>query len=116
MIRTRSTMSTEVRHAMRGGVGDVTLRHLFTKEEITAKSRLCAVLTLPPGASIGTHQHEGEDEVYYVLKGTGVLDDGRTRTTVNTGDAILTGRGESHALENTGTTELEILAVIMCYA
>ncbi len=116
MIRTPSAMPTETRHALRGGVGDVAVRHLFTKEEITARTRLCAVLTLPPGASIGTHQHEGEDEIYYVLKGSGTLDDNGTRTTVTPGDAVLTGRGESHAIVNTGNTDLEILAVVMCYA
>ena len=116
MIRTQAVMSTEVRPAMRGGTGSVTLRHLFSKEEISAKSRLCAVLTLPPGASIGNHRHDGEDEVYYVLKGTALLDDGQVRSTLTEGDAVLTGHGESHAIANIGTTDLEILAVIMCYA
>ena len=116
MIRVPSAMPTEVRSALRGGTGDITIRHLFTKEEITARSRLCAILTLPPGASIGSHRHDGEDEVYYVLKGTGRLDDGHARTAVAAGDAVLTGRGETHAIANTGTTDLEILAVIMCYA
>lgn len=116
MIHTPAMMPTEVRHAMRGGVGDITVQHLFSKEEITAKTRLCARLTLPPGASIGTHQHNGEDEVYYLLSGTGMLDDGTTQTTVTAGDAVLTGRGESHSIANTGDTNLEILAVIMCYA
>lgn len=116
MIRTASSMETETRAAMRGGTGSVTLRHLFKKDETTAKTRLCATLTLPPGASIGPHQHAGEDEVYYILKGRGELDDGKTRTTVTAGDAVLTGRGESHAIANSGDTDLEILAVIMCYA
>lgn len=116
MIRNASSMETEVRTAMRGGAGSVTFRHLFKKEEITARTRLCAVLTLPPGTSIGTHQHDGEDEVYYILKGRGVLDDGKTRTTVSAGDAVLTGRGESHAIANSGDSDLEILATIMCYA
>ncbi len=116
MIRKASEMETEVRPAMRGGTGSVTLRHYFKKEEITAKSRLCARLTLPPGASIGVHEHSGEDEVYIITRGTGLLDDGHSRTVVNEGDAILTGKGESHAIANTGTTDLEIIAVILCYA
>lgn len=116
MIRTPETMKTEVRPNMRGGTGSVTVRHLFAPEEFGAKVRLAAKLVLPPGASIGTHQHNGEDEIYLVLKGTGSLDDGKTRTAVAAGDAILTGRGESHAIANTGTTDLEIAAVIMCYA
>jgi mannose-6-phosphate isomerase-like protein (cupin superfamily) len=116
MIRKFTDRAVEHRPAMRGGTGTVTVRHYFQKEEITAKTRLCAALTLPPGTSIGPHQHEGEDEVYIVTKGSGLLDDGKTQTSVTVGDAILTGNGESHAISNTGPTDLEITAVIMCYA
>lgn len=116
MIRKASEMKTEARAAMRGGTGTVTIQHFFEKEEITAKSRLCARLTLPPGASIGVHEHSGEDEVYIITRGTGTLCDGKTTATVTTGDAVLTGKGESHAISNTGHTDLEIIAVIMCYA
>ncbi len=116
MIRNPSQMETEVRRNMRGGIGSVTLQHFFKSEEFNARSRLCARLTLPPGASIGTHQHDQEDEVYIVLKGSGMLDDGVTTTRVGAGDAVLTGRGESHAISNTGTTDLELVAMVMCYA
>jgi len=116
MIRKSADREVESRSAMRGGTGTVTVSHYFKKEEITAKTRLCACLTIPPGASIGPHQHEGEDEVYIVTKGTGLLDDGKTKTPVTVGDSILTGNGESHSISNIGTTDLEIIAVIMCYA
>jgi mannose-6-phosphate isomerase-like protein (cupin superfamily) len=115
MIRTSESMETEARPGMRGGTGVVTVRHFFKPEEMTARTRLCARLTLPPGASIGSHQHEHEDEVYIVLNGEGVLDDGHTKTTVRAGDAVLTGKGESHAIANTGKDVLEIIAVIMLY-
>ena len=115
MIRKPTEMEAEVRTAMRGGTGNVTIRHMFKKEEITAKSRLCAWLTLPPGASIGTHQHLQEDELFVIVKGRGELDDGTSKTVVTAGDAILTGKGESHAIANAGDTDLEIIAVIMCY-
>jgi mannose-6-phosphate isomerase-like protein (cupin superfamily) len=116
MIRKLADRSTENRSSMRGGTGTVTVSHFFKTEEITAKTRLCANLTIPPGASIGAHQHNGEDEVYIVTRGTGLLDDGKSITQVAAGDAILTGNGESHSISNNGTTDLEIIAVIMCYA
>ena len=116
MIRTASQMREEVRENMRGGAGAVTIRHYFEKEEIRAKTRLCAKLILPPGAGIGAHRHDGEDEVYIVTRGSGVLDDGRSQTRVSEGDAVLTGNGESHAIRNDGRENLEIVAVIVCYA
>ncbi len=115
MIRHAADMLTEVRENMRGGTGAVTIRHYFTREEFAARARLCAKMTVPPGASIGAHRHEGEDEVYVIVKGEGMLDDGRTQTRVTAGDAILTGRGESHAISNAGAGDLEIMAFIMLY-
>ena len=116
MIRHAPEMQSETRVAMRGGNGSVAIRHLFKPEEISAKTRLTAVLTLPPGASIGPHQHQGEDEVYYIVKGRGMLDDGTQQTIVGPGDAILTGNGQTHAIANAGDSDLEVLAVIMLYA
>ena len=115
MIKKQKDMDIDVRANMRGGEGEITIQHCFKKDEFTAQSRLCAKLTVPSGASIGTHQHDGEDEVYIILKGTGLLDDGSTKTEVSEGDAILTGNGESHAIANNGSEPLELIAVIMCY-
>ena len=115
MIRKAAEMETEVRSQLRGGVGNVTLRHFFKKTEITARTRLCARLTLPPGASIGPHKHDGEDELFIVTRGSGMIDDGKNRESVQAGDAIITGKGEFHAVVNNGQEPLEMIAIIMLY-
>ncbi|MFC1451754.1 cupin domain-containing protein [Verrucomicrobiota bacterium] len=115
MIRTSKDMRIENREDMRGGEGTVTIVHCFEKEEISANARLCSRLILPPGSSIGTHRHEAEDEVFIVMRGSGLIDDGESQARVSVGDAVLTGRGESHAVRNDGTEDLEMVAVIMCY-
>ncbi len=115
MIRTRSEMEAETRDRMRGGEGAVTIMHYFKRDEFTAKARLCAKLSLPPGAGIGPHRHAEEDEVYIITRGSGTLDDGQDKTRVSAGDAILTGNGESHAIANDGDEPLELIAMIMCY-
>ena len=116
MIRTPHEMKVETRENMRGGTGPLTLRHYFAPDEFGAKTRLCALLTLPPGSSIGEHAHEGEDEVYLILRGSGVVreQDGERRVTA--GDAVLTGRGASHALANDGAEPLELAAFVILYA
>ena len=106
-------MASEQRAAMRGGKGTVTITHLFKPGEMTTPTRLCAKLTLPPGASIGLHPHEREDEVYYILRGTGRILDNGALADVGPGDAILTGGGASHAIECTSAVPLEIMAVII---
>lgn len=115
MIRTQSEMKIEIREAMRGGPGSASIRHLFEPKDFKAAVRLCAEITLKPGSGIGTHQHLTEDEVYFILRGEGLLNDGTTQTRVKTGDSILTGRGESHSILNDSTSDLVLLAVICCY-
>lgn len=67
--------------------------------------------TLAPGVSIGEHRHEGDEEVYVILEGTGVLHlDGR-RHEVGPGDVCLTRHGQRHSLENTGTQPMRLLVV-----
>ena len=116
MIRKPHEMKTEVRENIRGGKGKITFHHLFAKEEIVAKTRLCARMVVHPQSSIGLHVHENEDELFVVLSGSGLLDDGQRQTPVFAGDAILTGNGQSHSIANNGAADLEILAVIMCYS
>ena len=115
MIRKGNDMVSEVRAEMRGGKGSVTIRHFFKQGEIKAKCRLCSRLILPPGASIGPHKHEAEDELYIIERGVGILDDGCNKIKVEPGDAILTGNGECHSISNAGNEPLELIAVIMSY-
>lgn len=115
MIRTPSEMASEVRPSMRGGRGEVTVRQMFKPEEFGGKVRLCARLTLPPGTAIGPHAHAGEDEVYVIVRGRGMLEEGGRETRVQTGDAVLTGKGASHAVRNDGDEPLEIIAFIVTY-
>lgn len=115
MIRKSKELETEVRREMRGGKGNVKICHFFKKDEITSKCRLCARLILPPGASIGMHKHETEDELFVIERGSGLIDDGQGQNEVGSGDAILTGDGAQHSLINNGKEDLSVIAVIMCY-
>jgi mannose-6-phosphate isomerase-like protein (cupin superfamily) len=115
MLKKKSQQETEKREAMRGGSGAVTVRHYLKPEEIKARTRLCAELILPPGASIGTHEHVDEDEIYLIQKGQGLMTNGGKEFKVAEGDAILTGQGASHSIKNTGSEDLVVTAVIIKY-
>lgn len=115
MIKKKSEQTIEVRKNMRGGGGEVTIRHYFKPDEITAKARLCAELLIPPGAGVGLHDHAGEDEIYIIQKGKGLITDDGKESEICQGDAILTGKGAAHAIRNTGSEDLVLTAVIMQY-
>lgn len=100
---------------MRGGAGEVIVRHYFKPEETKARTRLCAELVLWPGASIGVHDHVDEDEIYIIQKGRGIMTDSGQEIEVEAGDAILTGQGASHSIRNTGTEDLVVTAIIIKY-
>jgi mannose-6-phosphate isomerase-like protein (cupin superfamily) len=112
MLKSPQQMEAEYREHMRGGQGTVELMHLF-KEELPARCRILARITLPEGASIGYHTHDNETEIYYFLKGTGTVDDNGEQKPVSVGDALHTGGGRGHAVFNTGTGDLEFMAVIV---
>ena len=63
---------------------------------------------LQPGAGIGYHEQK-EDEVYYVLSGTGVMTIDDKSFDVTPGTAVLTRPGSSHGLRQTGAEDLVIL-------
>ena len=115
MIKRNAAMQKEVRERMREGTGTVEILHVFRKEELRGKVRLFARLRLPKGASIGYHEHDGEEEVFYILSGSGVVNDNGVATPVGPGDAVLTGGGAGHAIENRGDEPLELMAVILSY-
>ena len=115
MIKRAQNMERDIREQMRGGKGTVEMLHVLRQEELGGRCRLLAKLTLGPGASIGKHVHENEEEVFYILRGTALVDDNGTPVTLNAGDALLTGGGQSHSVENTGNEPLEMMAIILLY-
>ena len=63
---------------------------------------------LHPGASIGYHLQK-EEEIYYVVSGTGEMTMNDKKFAVQAGDAVLTLPGSSHGLKQTGKDDLVII-------
>ena len=77
----------------------------------TSGFRLIHDNTLEPGASIGEHAHKGDEEIYIVLYGSGVMKiDGKPEK-VEPGDVCITRSGHKHDLKNTGTAPMHFLVI-----
>ena len=63
---------------------------------------------LKPGAAIGYHL-QNEDEIYYIIRGKGIMKMNDSSFDVQAGDAILTRPGSSHGLQQTGKDDLVII-------
>lgn len=116
MIKRKEEFQTEIRKNMRGGDGEVRIEKLWDPEkDLKANNRLFAKLVLEPGSGIGFHNHDDEEEIFVILKGTAEADDNGKKVVLNTGDTIITGDGAGHAIKNIGDDTLEIMAVISRY-
>ncbi len=106
-------MNTETIEHVAGGKGHVIKHHILTKEQMLDKNSMFAKITLEPGCSIGYHVHHGDAEAYYILSGNGTYDDNGTVRPVKAGDVTFTPDGMGHSLENTGTNDLDFIALII---
>ena len=66
---------------------------------------------LPPGASIGLHCHDDDEEYYYILSGQGIMTLDNNQFDVQAGDCTCVFPGGRHALKNTGDTELRFIVI-----
>jgi len=114
MVIHRNEMKVEEKERMRDGEG--TTRLLYLLDAAGEKNaRMFAEVTLKPGSSIGYHKHDSETEYYFILSGTGTVNDDGKEVQVKQGDSIITGNGASHSIKNTGTAPLVFHAVIVTY-
>lgn len=68
--------------------------------------------TLPPGATIGKHTHEGDSEIIYILSGTGeVFYDGDI-IPLEAGQCHYCPKGHTHSLINNSEADLVFFAVV----
>jgi mannose-6-phosphate isomerase-like protein (cupin superfamily) len=89
----------------RGG-GETTAYSFFAK--VNGLPLVFRKRALHPGSAIGYHEQR-EDEIYYVLSGTGELTLDDTLHVIGPGTAVLTRPGSSHSLRQTGPSDLVIL-------
>ena len=113
MLKQADSLKKEVFQERFGGKGELQVTNFLNPDEFEGKGRLFAKNVLLPGASLGLHQHNGDFETYVILSGEGLLNDNGEMKSVKPGDVIVTSNGEKHSLENTGTENLEFLALVL---
>lgn len=113
MIKRAGTINEEIRPGMLGGKGEVKIIHLLEGNEFQGKGRLFAHNIIKPGCSIGSHQHKGDIEAYYVLKGEATYYDNGEKTIIKPGDLAYTDNLQSHSIENESNEDVEVIALIL---
>jgi mannose-6-phosphate isomerase-like protein (cupin superfamily) len=102
----------EVAEDVRGGTGTVyahKLLDLFPGSAIKS----VGLVRLEPGASVGAHSHNGDEDFYYCISGIGVVVDNGVEHPFTPGTLQITRDGETQAIRNTGETELVFLGALI---
>ncbi len=81
--------------------------HMYTDE-----ANRIFTASLPPGASIGEHMHDGTSEIIYILRGNGTGSVDGSKTAMKPGMCQYCRDGHTHSLVNTGDGPLEFFAVV----
>ncbi len=113
MIKTRESINVQEVEGLRGGNGTAEIHHIIEGDELKEKGKLFSKIVLPKGASIGLHEHSEDFEVYYILKGKGLVREGEDAIEVRERDAVYTSDGQKHSIENIGEEDLEFMAVVI---
>jgi mannose-6-phosphate isomerase-like protein (cupin superfamily) len=107
ILGTPEMVKGERAQSSHGGSGGYFVRTLLESPP-DSSFRYVRDLILDPGSSIGDHPHQGDDEIYFIISGTGVMQvDGEQRK-VGPGSAVLTRSGSHHGLVNTGSLHMRV--------
>jgi len=87
--------------------GGNTTAYKFFKAATTSKLQFTKRI-MHPGSGIGYHLQK-EEEIYYIVSGTGEMSMNGETFPVQAGDGILTLPGSSHGLKQTGKEDLVVI-------
>ena len=97
-----------------GGKGSIQIEHLLTPAELDGKCDMFAKVTIPPGCSIGIHEHHGNTETYHLLQGKARYNDNGQEALLQSGATTFCPDGEKHGIENASSqTDLIFMALII---
>jgi quercetin dioxygenase-like cupin family protein len=65
-----------------------------------------------PGQEHAPHAHQGQDKLYVVLEGSGVVQVGEQTETLSSGDAAFAPSGVIHSIRNPGPDRLVVMAIL----
>jgi len=91
--------------------GTVLQWELMKENEFSSTMNVFHANILSPGVAMTPHQHESEEQFYYILGGVGVVTVGREEREVREGDTVYLPPRLPHALRNPGTYPLRWLAI-----
>ena len=85
------------------------IRELMHPEQHGNRNQSLAEAQVPPGTSTHLHRHRQSEEIYHIVRGSGLMLLGEERFAVTRGDSICIPPGTPHCVTNDGDESLVIL-------
>jgi len=79
---------------------------------IQGESLFVGLNSFEPGQEHAAHSHVGQDKLYFVIEGSGVVRIGEEAALLNAGDAAFAPSGVVHSIQNPGPDRLVVMAVL----
>ena len=83
-----------------GGPGTCQIAHLFQTEKLAGTWHFIEYLIVPPGVTIGQHQHEANEETYFIIEGQARMTINGQDYNVKPGNFIVNHPEWEHGLRN----------------
>jgi mannose-6-phosphate isomerase-like protein (cupin superfamily) len=97
--------------AMNGGKGSVKYRRMLGPEVFRSNWGYVDHVLIPSDSSIGSHSHDAQEEIYYVISGRGRATVQGETVEIGPGDGISCRTGEAHGFYNSFQSDLEMMVV-----
>ncbi|MEO1130883.1 MAG: cupin domain-containing protein [Planctomycetota bacterium] len=111
MQREQRAMHSEPIDACHGGVGRLLCRVVMEEGESDVGIRFMHDDVLEPGASIGEHLHADDEEIYFVVEGSGTMILDGAQRPIGPGDVSLVKRGHTHGIVNSQDGPMRLIVV-----
>ena len=79
---------------------------------VEGSSLFAGLNSFEPGQEHALHSHQGQDKLYIVLEGSGMIQVGEETEVLSQGDAAFAPAGVVHSIRNPGPARLVVMAVL----
>lgn len=99
---------TEISHNGMGTLRKVRAHHA---NDFSTNIDFIDYIEVPPGVSIGTHQHGYNEEIYFIVEGNGTMLIEDEKYNVKSGDVIVNKINGTHGLMNHSSADMKIFII-----
>lgn len=112
MLVHQKDISREAVPNARGGDGTIFAQQLLASHP-GSPLKSVGITRLPPGTSVGFHEHHDDEDFYYCLSGQGIVLDHDIEKPFTPGTLQITRKGQAQAIRNTGSEDLVFLGALI---